>query len=170
MNETFEKAAEDLAAFQKIWGESLGKMMQAAFSAQGNSPPPEVLKQIRSGMFQALAQSWEEFMRSPQFLDGMKQWMDNAIQFRKMTNDFATKVRNDIQAPSREDLDSIILAVRHMESNLRERVDALAEQVSDIQARLEGGPTGKSRRRPGAAADRAKRKESSGSAARKKGR
>src|SRR5437660_12804489 len=138
MNENFEKTAEQAAAFQKIWAESMAKMMQAAFSMTPNSAPPEVLRQIRSGLFQALAQSWDEFMRSPQFLEGMKQWMDNAINFRKMTNDFMARVRNELQAPSREDIDTIMLSVRHMEQRLLSKVEALSSQVNELNQRLNG--------------------------------
>src|SRR5438034_13607 len=112
----FEKTVDQASAFQKIWTDSMSKMMQSAFTCGPNSPPPEILREIRSGIFQALAQSWEEFMRSPQFVEGMKQWMDSAINFRKMSNDFMAKVRNEMQAPSREDMDSIMLSVRHMEN------------------------------------------------------
>ncbi len=138
MSDNFEKTAEQAAAFQKIWMDSMSKIMQTAFTFGNNSPPPEVLKQIRSGMFQALAQSWEEFMRSPQFLDSMKQWMDTAINFRKMTNDFMAKVRNEIQAPSRDDIDTVMLTVRHMEKRLLDRVEDLAAQIAQIDTRLNG--------------------------------
>ena len=133
MNESdFNKAAEQTAAFQKMWVDSMTSVMQTAFSGSPNSPPPEVLKQIRAGMFQALAQSWEEFMRSPQFLDGMKQWMEGAINFRKLSNDFMAKVRNETQAPSRDDIDTIMLAVRHMEKRLLDRIEQLAAQVNAL--------------------------------------
>jgi len=51
----------------------------------------------------------------PQFVEAMKQWMDQAIAFRKMTNDFMAKVRNEMQAASRDDIDNVMLSVRHME-------------------------------------------------------
>lgn len=142
MDENFTKTAEQAAAFQKIWMESMSKLMQTAFTVTPNSPPPEVLKQIRSGIFQALAQSWEEFMRSPQFLEGMKQWMESAINFRKMTNDFMAKVRNEMQAPSRDDIDTILLSVRHMEKRLLDRVEELSTQVEELNRRT-GGATGR---------------------------
>jgi hypothetical protein len=138
MSDNFEKTAEQAAAFQKIWMESMSKMMQTAFTFGNNSPPPEVLKQIRSGMFQALAQSWEEFMRSPEFLESMKQWMDTAINFRRMSNDFMAKVRNEIQAPSRDDIDTVMLTVRHMEKRLLDRVEDLALRIAQIDSRLNG--------------------------------
>jgi hypothetical protein len=138
MSDDFEKSAEQAAAFQKIWMESMSKVMQSAFTFGNNSPPPDVLKQIRSGIFQALAQSWDEFMRSPQFLESMKQWMDTAINFRKMSNDFMAKVRNEIQAPSRDDIDTVMLTVRHMEKRLLDRVEDLAARIALLDSRLNG--------------------------------
>jgi hypothetical protein len=138
MSDNFEKTAEQAAAFQKIWMDSMSKVMQTAFTFGNNSPPPDVLKQIRGGIFQALAQSWEEFMRSPEFLESMKQWMDTAINFRRMSNDFMAKVRNEIQAPSRDDIDTVMLTVRHMEKRLLDRVEDLAAQIAQIDSRLNG--------------------------------
>lgn len=142
MNDNFEKTAEQAAAFQKIWTESMSKIMQTAFTFGSNSPPPDVLKQIRSGIFQALAQSWEEFMRSPQFLESMKQWMDNAINFRKVSNDFMAKVRNEMQAPSRDDIDTVMLTVRHIEKRLLDRMEDLTAKIDELNNRLDG-QTGK---------------------------
>jgi len=134
-NNNFDKTAEQAAAFQKIWMESMSKVMQAAFTVSPNSPPPEILHQLRSGIFQALAQSWDEFMRSPQFADGMRQWMEGAIAFRKMSNDFMARVRNEMQSPSRDDVDTIMLTVRHMEKRLLDRLEELSGQVNLLNQR-----------------------------------
>jgi hypothetical protein len=145
MSENSDKTAEQAAAFQKIWMQSMSRLMQTAFTFTPDAAPPEALRQIRAGIFQALAQSWEEFMRSPQFLDGMKQWMENAIAFRKMTNDFMAKVRNEVQAPSREDIDTIMLSVRHMEKRLLDRVEELSAQVRALNGSTKA-PAGKTRK------------------------
>lgn len=136
MSDNSEKTDQQASAFQKVWTESMSKLMQTAFAFGPDQAPPEVLRQIRSGIFQALAGSWEEFMRSPQFLEGMRQWMESAVTFRKMTNDFMAKVRNEMQAPSREDIDTIMLSVRHMEKRLLDRVEELSAQVHDLNERL----------------------------------
>ncbi len=115
------------------------QMMQTAFSMAPNSAPPEVLRQIRSGLFQALAQSWDEFMRSPQFLEAMRQWMDTAVNFRKMSNDFMARARNELQAPSREDIDAVMLNVRHMEKRLLDQVEELSNQINELNRRLGNG-------------------------------
>ena len=139
MDQEFEKTAQQAAAFQKLWVDSATKIVQAAFTISPGSPPPEVVRQIRSGIFQALASSWEEFMRSPQFLESMKQWMENAITFRKMTTDFMARVRNEMQAPSREDVDTIMLNIRHLERRLLDRLDELETQVNALSTTTRNG-------------------------------
>jgi hypothetical protein len=153
MDQDFEKTAEQAAAFQRLWVDSASKIVQAAFTITPNSPPPEIMRQIRAGIFQALASSWEEFMRSPQFLEGMKQWMENAITFRKMTTDFMARVRNEMQAPSREDIDTVMLNIRHLEKRLLDRLDELATQVNAMNHSAAGN--GRARPRARAAARRA---------------
>jgi len=125
MNQTAGQWAE----FQKIWGETFSKLMQLGFTFSPESAPPEFMRQMRSGIFEALGQSWEHFLRSPQFMEGMKQQMDQAIAFRKMSNDFFTKARHETQAASRDDIDAVMLAVRHMETRILDRIEELAVRM-----------------------------------------
>jgi hypothetical protein len=155
MNEGSDKTAEQFAAFQKIWTDSFSRMAQAACTFTPESAPPDVLKQIRQSIFQALSHSWDEFLRSPQFLEGMKQWMDQAVTFRKMSNDFLNKARHDTQQTSREDVDAIMLTVRHLETRILDRVEQLAKEVSALNARLDS-VSGKSPKATGAAPKRTK--------------
>jgi hypothetical protein len=135
MSDQTDNVNEQSAAFQKIWQESMSKLMQAAFTFTPNAAPPELLRQIRNGILQALAETWNEFLRSPQFQQGMKHWMDSAVAFRKMSNDFMGKVRREMQAPTRDDMDAIMLSVRHMETRILDRVEELAKQISEPNQR-----------------------------------
>jgi hypothetical protein len=134
MNEQNSESSNGQAEiFQKIWMETVSKMTQAAFTFTPNSPPPEILRQIRSGIFQALAESWSQFLRSPQFLEAMKQWMEQAVTFRRMSNDFLGKVRHEMQSPSRDDIDTVMLAVRHMEKRVLDRLEELSAELAEMK-------------------------------------
>jgi hypothetical protein len=135
MDDTFEKAGQEAAAFQKVWLENCSKIMQAAFQFTPDSAPPDVLRQVRTGIFQTLTESWDKFLRSPEFLDGMRQWMDNAIAFRKISNEFMGRVRNDMQAPSCNDIDTVMQSVRHMEKRLLDRLDEIAAHLTKSEGR-----------------------------------
>ena len=123
-----EDFSEQSAAFQKIWMESFTKLMQAASLVTPNSAPPELLREMRNSILNALGKSWDEFLRSPQFQETMKQWMDQAIAVRKMSHDLMGKVRKEMQAPSRDDIDAIMLSMRHMETRILDRLEALEKQ------------------------------------------
>lgn len=155
------QAAEQWAAFQQIWGETFSKLMQLGFTFSPESAPPEFMRQMRSGIFDALGKSWEHFLRSPQFMESMKQHMDNAIAFRKMSGDFFTKMRHETQSTSRDDIDAIMLTVRHMETRVLERVERLAMKIDHINHQLDG--TGSN----AAAASKPKPKRAERSASRK---
>ncbi len=73
-------------------------------------------------------------MRSPQFLESMKQWMENAVTFRKMSAEFLAKVRNEFQAPSRDDVDTVMLAIRHLETRLLDRIDGISADIAALKS------------------------------------
>src|SRR5437762_7427964 len=146
MSENTEQITEQMSKFQKIWMETFSRMAQSAFTFSPDSAPPEMIRQMRSGIFQALAQSWDEYLRSPQFLEGMKQWMDNAILFRKMSNDFFTKARHETQDIAREDVDSVMLAVRHMEKRILDRLEDLTARVDALDRAKANGSVRKAAR------------------------
>jgi hypothetical protein len=130
MSTQSENASDQSAAFQKIWTESVTKLMQAASAFTPGSASPELLGEIRSGILNALAKSWNEFLRSAEFQEAMKQWMEQAIAFRKMNHDLMAKVRKEMQAPSRDDIDAIMLSMRHMETRILDRLEELENQLN----------------------------------------
>lgn len=143
MSDPTKEFADQSAAFQKIWLESMSKVIQATSTFTPDSAPPELLRQIRDGILQALAEAWNEFLRSPQFQAGMKQWMEQAVAFRKESNEFMAKARKEMQAPTGSDIDAILLAVRHMEKRVLDRVEELSGQLRELQSRA-GQPRARS--------------------------
>lgn len=135
MSEPSQDYSEPSAAFQKIWLESMTRLMQAACAFPPDSAPPELVREIRNGILRALGETWNEFLRSPQFQENMKQWMDSAVAFRKLNNDFMARVRKEMQAPSRDDIDTILLNVRHMETRILNRVEDLMKRVEELSER-----------------------------------
>lgn len=132
MSEGKDTPWEQAAAFQKIWSDTFSKMTQGAFQFSPDSAPPEFVRQMRTSMFQALGQTWEEFMRSPEFLNSMKQTMDSAIAFKKMTNEFLVKAHDELQGTSKEDLRALLAAVGRMEANVHARLDRLEERLEGL--------------------------------------
>jgi hypothetical protein len=138
MNDSTNKVFEQAAAFQKIWIETFTKLAQTGFSLSPESAPPEILRQMRSGIFSALAQAWDEFLRSPQFLESTKAMMESAITFRKMSNDFLTQAHHGLQGTAQADIDNLLLAIRHMETRILDRVEDLSTRLEHLERSLNG--------------------------------
>lgn len=136
MNENTENSTGPSADFLKTWSEAFSRILQAAAAYTPDKMPPEMLRQIRSGVFQAIAQSWEEYMRSPQFLEGMKQMMDNAIAFRKLSADLFSRAQEEMQPTGRHDTGEVLSAMREMEARLTKRMEELTGQLGRSQDRL----------------------------------
>lgn len=156
-------------AFLRIWTESFAKLGQAAFAFSPDAVPPEMLRQIRAGIFQALAHSWDEYLRSPQFLESMKETMESGMAMRTFTTEFLSNARRQMGGAGLEEVDGVILAIRELERRVLERLNALGDELAGISRRLTaletalGGIAPRSRRAKDHARRRkAPRKESDG--------
>lgn len=134
LNQVFQQAA----VFQKMWTESFSEMAQVWTQYSPNEPPPDAMRQMRSGMLKVMTQSWDDFVRTPQFLEYMKQGMDGAMNFKKMSADFMSKAHHSTESPAREDIDGILLAIRHMERRLLDRIEEVDGSVAAVGRRLNG--------------------------------
>lgn len=90
---------------------------------------------MRSGMLNVMAQSLDEFMRTPQFLEMMKSTMDGAMQLKGMTREGLHKMQDQFEIPHKEDLDGVLLALRHVERRLLERIEDLEGSMSVLDKR-----------------------------------
>ncbi len=88
-------------------------------------------------MLKASADWWQQWLRSPEFLDGMRQAFDASVQMRRQFNDFLGQMHHDMQGVSRQDVDQLMRAMRHVERRAVDGLDRIAEQLEEIVRRLE---------------------------------
>jgi hypothetical protein len=155
MNESTGTKADPTSEFLKHWAESFARILQTACAFTPETLPPEMLRQIRASLFEGIGKAWDEYMRSPQFLESMKQLTDQAIAFRRMTNDLLVKARHETQGVAREDVDHVMVAIHHLEARVLNRMDDLAERVGAIETRLNGKLSGERAQPAATAAPRA---------------
>jgi len=133
MNNTFEQAA----SFQKIWMDSLTNMVGSFSQFNPTTPPPEQFRAMRSGMLKVLAESWNDFMRSPQFMEVMKLSINGAFDMRSMMRDNMNKIHEQFETPTKEDVDGILLAIRHVERRVLDRLEGMEERSGSLHEGIE---------------------------------
>lgn len=133
MSSVFEQAAR----FTEIWTDFATKMATSGMTVDPGSTPPEAAQQVRGAMLSAMSHYADDFMRSPQFLEMMRQSFDAAISFRQQLNQFLTSAHHNMQGIARQDIDSLLLSVRHMETRVLDRMEELSSRLDEIGKRLE---------------------------------
>jgi len=137
MDDTMSETLEQAAAFQKLWLDSFGSMANAWSQYSPDSPPPEEMRKVRNSMLKALASTWDDFMRTPQFMEMMKVSLNGALDLRRMARDGINKLHEQFETPTKEDIDGILLAMRHVERRILERLEGVDDRVRNIMERLE---------------------------------
>lgn len=133
-NSSFFPAAD---MFTRAWSDLASKMMGVGMAYAPESTPPDAARQMRSAMFKAWSEYFDQFMRSADFLDMMKQSMTGSVQARRQMNDFLGQLRHEFQGTSRQDIDQVLASLRQLERRLAEHTEPLADRLDEISRRLD---------------------------------
>ncbi|HPF40101.1 MAG TPA: hypothetical protein P5081_05730 [Phycisphaerae bacterium] len=135
--------------FTKFWTDMMAQMGQAAahsgmpgVAGNGRESAPaytDAAKAMQRAFFDSMAKYFDEFMRSEQFLEQMKQTMEQSIAMKKMMDDFLIKAQTSLQSPVRGDVEDLAHLLRGIEERLFDRLDKLEEKVAAVEERHGAG-------------------------------
>jgi tetrahydromethanopterin S-methyltransferase subunit G len=128
---------EQATAFRKLWVDTFGNMASVWSQYSPGSPPTDEMRKMRGGMLKALAGTWDEYMRTPQFMEMMKASLNGALDLRRMARDGINKVHEQFEMPTKEDIDSVLLAIRHVERRVLDRLEGIDDRVRNITGQIE---------------------------------
>jgi hypothetical protein len=137
MSDSIEKSFDQVAAFQKLWLDSFADMASIWSQFSPTSPPSDELRKMRGGMLKVLADTWDEYMRTPQFLQLMKLSLNGALDLKRMARDGLNRVHDQLENTSKQDVDDVLMAVRHVERRILDRLEGIEERVTNLDDRLE---------------------------------
>ena len=130
------KYSDEVAAFQKLWMDSVANMAGVWSQFSPDSPPSDEMRKMRGGMLKVLAETWDEHMRTPQFMEMMKASLSGALDLRRMARDGMNRVHEQFENPSREDINEVLLAIRHVERRLLDRLEGLDDRVASLDEKI----------------------------------
>jgi hypothetical protein len=122
--------------FTRIWSDFAAQMMQSGMAFAPDRKPPEVSREMRSAMIKAWSDYCDQFMRSADFLEMMKQSLSASLQARKQMNDFLGQMQHEFQNSSRQDVDQMAASLQHVERRIIDRLEDLASQIDRLEQRL----------------------------------
>ena len=129
MSTTPNPAAPMAEAFSQFWSDFMGRAGAAGFAPQ---PPgsPDAMKQMQRVFLDALAKYADDYMRSPAFLEQLKQTMDNAMAMKQQIDGFLASSLKAMHMPSREDTGYTIEMLHGLERRLGARLDAIEQRLA----------------------------------------
>ena len=137
MSDNMDRAFDQAAAFQKLWMDSLANMTSIWSQFSPGSPPTDEMRKMRGGMLKVLAETWDEYMRTPQFMEMMKASLNGAVDLKRMARDGMNRVHEQLENPSKEDIDGVLLAIRHVERRLLDRLEGLDDRVANLDEKID---------------------------------
>ena len=137
MNDNMNKGFNQVAAFQKLWTDSIANMTSVWSQFSPSSPPADEMRKMRGGMLKVLAETWDENMRTPQFMEMMKGSLNGALDLKRMAREGMNRVHEQFEIPSKEDIDGVLLAIRHVEGRLLDRLGGLDDRVANLDEKID---------------------------------
>ncbi|MBV8215028.1 MAG: hypothetical protein JOZ08_17615 [Verrucomicrobia bacterium] len=137
MTDNTGKIFDQVAAFQKLWMDSFTEMAGVWSQYSAGSPPVDEMRRMRGGMLKVLAETWDEYMRTPQFLEMMKASLNGALDLKRMAREGMNRVHDQFENPTKQDVDDVLLAIRHVERRVLERLEGLDERVANLNERID---------------------------------
>jgi hypothetical protein len=137
MSDNMNKGFEQAVAFQKLWMDSFANMANIWSQFSPGTPPSDEMRKMRGGMLKVLAETWDEYMRTPQFMEMMKASLNGALDLKRMARDAMNRVHEQLENPSKEDIDGVLLAIRHVERRVLDRLEGLDERVANLDERID---------------------------------
>ena len=128
---------DQTAALQKLWTDSFANMASVWSQFSPGSPPADEIRKMRGGMLKVLAETWDEYMRTPQFMEMMKASLNGTLDLKRMARDAINRVHEQFENPSKEDIDGVLLAIRHVERRLLDRLEGLDDRVANLDEKID---------------------------------
>jgi chromosome segregation ATPase len=136
MSDNTEKLFDQVAAFQKLWMDSLSEMANVWGQFSPSTPPLDEMRKMRGGMLKVLAETWDEYMRTPQFLEMMKASLNGALDLKRIAREGMNRVHDQLENPNKEDINDVLLAIRHVERRLLDRLEGLDDRVANVSEKV----------------------------------
>ncbi|MFO0837688.1 MAG: hypothetical protein U1D55_04115 [Phycisphaerae bacterium] len=143
-------------AFARFWTDLVTRLGAAGFAAPmggfgfapgaaavgAGQPSADAIKQMQRIFFDAYGKYCDDFMRSPQFLETLKQSMDGALAFKRQMDAFLSNALKSAQLPSHENWVASAESMVQLQKRIAQRLDDLSARIEGLEEKA-GGAKGK---------------------------
>jgi uncharacterized protein YdcH (DUF465 family) len=70
-------------------------------------------------------------------MEMMKGSLNGALDLKRMARDGMNRVHEQFETPSKEDIDGVLMAIRHVERRLLDRLEGLDDRVANLDEKID---------------------------------
>ena len=122
----------DYQKMMQNWFEMASKMAWPGMMGSTETPM-DAARQMRDMYSQTMGKMTDQFMRSPQFQEMSRQSMDATVAMRQQANDALNQAHQAMGNVSRQDVDSLLMAVRRSETRILDKLDELSTRLDELE-------------------------------------
>jgi len=67
----------------------------------------------------------------------MKASLDGALDLKRLARDGMNRVHEQLEQPSKNDIDDVLMAIRHVERRLLDRLEGLDDRVANLDEKID---------------------------------
>jgi hypothetical protein len=135
--------AQSAESFTRFWTDCARKMSDSARQQAATPPTPDAIREMRNAFLNALGTAYDEYLRSPEFTQMLSQMLQSGVQFQQRMSEMLGHTRHSMQGASRQDIDTIMEVVQHLERRITDSMARLDERLSSIEQNLATGAAAK---------------------------
>ena len=125
-----------LNAWMRAWNAMANSAAEACQAWEGSTASPDAVRDARSMMFKAWSDSWEQFLRSPAFLEATRQSLAANVETRKQVHEYLARLHREFQLASCQDIDQVVQVLQRLERRLLDEFEQVSTQLESVSTRL----------------------------------
>jgi hypothetical protein len=129
-----DHASRTADPFTQFWSDMMSRMAPPKAPEAPADASRDAARHMQRIFFDAMAQYFDDFMRSEQFLRMMKESMDRSLQLKQMVNQFLAQAHRQAQSASTTDVDDLAGCLKSIEDRILARIDRLEDKVAAVEA------------------------------------
>lgn len=139
VNQTNRAYDPIMKPFVDFWSDYMKQANEATREFLDDIDDQANIKSFQRRWFDAVSKSADAYMRSPAFLQSMKQNTDAAIKLKLQADDLANEVARNANIPTASDISGLFERLHSVEEAILGRLGQIEERLESIEEKIGSG-------------------------------
>jgi hypothetical protein len=136
MSDETKPSANGSGDLMRLWFDMASRAAEACQAWTGAVPTPDALRQDRANLMKVWSDYWEQYLRSPSFLETQQRSRAGALDLQRQARDYLAWLHHQFQVPSSQDIDQLMIGMRRLKEDLRDQLEEIGDQLENLASQV----------------------------------